>query len=195
MKLFKDQYNITLEEVSMMFETDNIKVLSKYSILPIKIIKPYHKHFMIIFSEMFNSKEIESLIEDDNTKLRIIHRVYNILTPLYWLLLNYRFVSSEKKKLFKDKYKEIMGRDYNSDEDLKLIIGEIKRLKEKLTDFNNIPQKVIKNQKVSFEEVITYTENVLERTIDRRMKLFQFKREYDLAVKKAKQQERKHGRY
>ena len=188
MRWFKDKYQITLDEVSLMLERDDRRLLCRSRWVPGWALNRYYSRFMLEFSELFNASEVSQLIDDDIMRLKIINRVNNILHPLYMGLL-----ISDKPE-FKQIFYDTIGKTYNSKEDLKLIIREIERLKDKIREMGS-PEDQPKG-KLSFEEVITYVEMVLERSIDREMKLYQFKYQYDLAIKRSREWEKmkaKHG--
>jgi hypothetical protein len=176
--IFKTKYDLSLNEVSRMFETNDITILCKYRFIPARFALIRFSQFMVEFSEMFNRDEVNELLVDDIQRLKITNRVYNILAAMYQGLL----MTGDQR--FKDLYKETFGRDYNSLADLKVIISEIDRLKGKLKELGS-PTKIQGKGTISFEQIITYVEMILDRSIDREMKLYQFKYQYDLAVKRA----------
>lgn len=184
MKLFKTKYDITLDEVSLMYETGDTRILCKRRWIPAWMVNRYYQRFNLEFSELFNANEVSQLIDDDIMRLKIINRVNNILHPLYMGLL-----ISDKPE-FRQIYYDMFGRTYNEKDGLKAIIREIERLKGKMKEMGMAGEAVQSGQKRSFEEVITYVEAVLERSLDRDMKLYQFKHQYDLAVRRAMEYEK-----
>lgn len=188
--ILHNKYTITLNRCSQMFETLDTSLLLRFGWLPKFLITPRFEKFMIEFNELFNSKEIDSFYEDSFLKLKIFNKVNNLLPALY-----YGLVISDNKT-FLDTFKEMYGKDYEGFNDLELIINEIKRLNIKAKDMFYEEEKKEKRETLSLEKLITNTEAVLERSIDRTTKLFQFKHQYDLAVQRAKEFEKlknKHG--
>lgn len=181
MKLFKTKYDITLNEVSLMFETSNPHLLCLKKYIPDFLIARAFERFMVEFTEMFDQDEISNILTDDITKLKITNRIYNLYRPLYHMLL----ISNDQR--FKDIYKKQFGRDYNGLKDLKVIISEIERLKGKYKELGTAQEKLQGREMMSFEKIITTVEMILGRNIPGDLKLYQFKERYDLAVKRAKE--------
>lgn len=186
--MIKDKYTLSIQDVSVIFEKDSPRLISTVW-LPGFILRRYYARFLMEFSEMFNGHQMESLLSDDIYRLKIINRVNNILFPMYQGLALELFISREIPE-FRKMYEEVMGRKYNGKEDLKAIIKEIERLKSKLAEVPAAEMVVSKNKKLSFEQVIANTEVILDRSLDRNMKLFQFKKQYDLAIARAKEYEK-----
>lgn len=184
MRFIKSKYELTLNEVSLLFETGKLSILKRSKYVPSFILKRGFEKFSVEFAEMFNREQVNQLIEDDIIKLKIINEVNNILMPLYMGLL------ISENPGFRKVYEAKFGRPYQKTEDLKIIIMEIDRLKHKITEFSHPEKKVKDAKKLFFEEVITYVETLMERNIDREMKLYQFKFQYDLAVKRAAEMEK-----
>ena len=184
MKWVKTKYDLSLNEVSLMFEKEDISILKAKRYVPGWILTAGYAKFMLQFSEMFNAQEVNQLFEGDVMRLKIVNRFNNVLAGLYHGLM----LTDDDR--FKAIYKEMFHRDYNGLQDLKVIISEMERLKGKYKELLTPEKKVQEGGKLSFEQVITYVEMVLERAIDREMKLYQFKFQYDLSVKRAKEFEK-----
>lgn len=179
MKLTKDKYSLTLNEVSRMFETGDFKILKRFKIVPAFLLVRQYERFSLEFSEMFNRDLMSQVFEDDVFKLKIINLATNLLPVLYTGLL------SSDHPYFRELYKERYGKEYESLADLKSIIAEIEKLGMRLKTIPSPVAQVEAKGAMKFEEVITYVEMILERSIDRNMKLYQFVYQYKLAVKRA----------
>ena len=84
-------------------------------------------------------------------------------------------------------FRERYGKEYEGLEDLKSIIAEIEKLGMRLKTMYS-PVEVIEQKKtMKFEEVVTHVEMIMERSIDREMKLYQFVYQFKLAVKRAEE--------
>ncbi len=71
-------------------------------------------------------------------------------------------------------------------EDLKIILAEIEKLGGHLKAIPEVkPQE--SEKALRFEEVVAMVEMILERSLDRNMKLYQFQYQYKLAVKRAEE--------
>lgn len=184
MKLYKNRYTLTIQDVSELFETENPRLLCRCW-LPGFLVRRIYTRFLVEFAEMFNGREVQGLIMDDIYRLKIMNRVNNILWPMSMIIL-----LNDTHPDFRKMYEEIMGRPYRSRDDIKLIIKEIERLKSKLEEAGSPMDKVQASSKLSFEQVIAHTEVMLDRSLDRNMKLYQFKKQYDLAIARAREYER-----
>jgi hypothetical protein len=137
---------------------------------------------MTDFNEMFNEQEINNIIEDNVFRLMLLSDVDNILPALYIGL------TMSDDIFFKNYYLVRYGREYKNKADLSIIVEEQDRLLAKL---RNLPQRT-RTEGISFEELIAYTEALLDhKSIDRGIKLYQFKYQFDLAVARAKALENK----
>ncbi len=183
MKLLRDKYSLTLSEVSIMFETNDMSVLKTRRWVPRWALRHHFRRFMLEFSELFNPAEVEEMVTADLMRLRITNRVNNLLHPLYMGLL------LSDRKDFRDLYFELFGKKYNGKEDLKVILSEIDRMRSKMSEYTQAGTART-GAAVAFEDVITYVEVVLERSLPRDMLLFQFKHQYDLAVLRARELEK-----
>ena len=185
MKWVKSKYELTIREVSLMFETEDPRIISRWRWVPAFILNRYYAKFLLDFSEMFNAREVNNLIGEDIYRLKLINRANNILYPVYiGLMLN------DSHPEFRRIFEDVMGRKYNSKDDLKLIIKEIERLKSKLAEAGTAQDRVQGSEKMSFESVVANTEMMLERSLPRDMRLWEFKKQYDLAIARARELEK-----
>lgn len=191
MKLIRGKYDLTLNEVSRMFETSDFSALKRFRWLPAFIALKQYERFSMEFAGMFNKDTLNNLIDNDVLRLRIEHIILNVLPVLTAGLMtgDPRFASAFKKRY---------NRDYTGTaDDLELIKGEIEKLTGRYKSL--VPASQIVEEKgkgsLKFEEIITYTEMILERSIDRNMKLYQFEYQYKLAVRKAEELQKMNQKY
>jgi hypothetical protein len=182
--IFKNKYDLSLNDVSLLFERNDLSILKLSKFIPWFLVRKYYAAFILEFTDMFNPKEVSELIDQDMIRFKIANRVTLVLYPLYIGLM------LSNAEGFKKIYKDMFGRPYNGIEDLKVIVNEIDRLKGKIKEMGTPEQMTQGRGKVSFEEVIIYVEAILDRGMDRNMKLYQFKFQYDLAIKRAKELEK-----
>jgi hypothetical protein len=164
-----------------MFETGDFKLLKRWRWVPDFLIASQYAKFSLEFSEMFNRETINQVFDDDVFKLKIINLATNLLPVLYTGLM------TTGHPYFKEVYKQRYGKDYEGLPDLKAIIAEIEKLGMRLKTMPSPVQVIEQKGAMKFEEVITYVEMILERSIDREMKLYQFTYQYKLAVKRAEE--------
>ena len=188
MKWFKDKYTISLNEVSLLFERGDLSILKRVRWVPARLLRGHYERFALEFSELFNQEIVNALFTDDLMRVKIMNRANIFLPSLYHALwfIDFGQVKNDNARYYLDLYREMYGRDYQGLKDLEPILNEIKRLHGKYKELAS-PEKVIENKgKMSFEQVITMVEMILERSINREMKLYQFVYQYDLAIKRAK---------
>jgi len=181
MKLFKDKYTLTLNEVSRMFETNDFSILKRFGFVPDFLLLRHYQRFSLEFAEMFNQSTVNELFIDDVMRLKIINLSTNFLPLIYFGLM------SSNEPYFREVFRERYGKEYEGLEDLKSIIAEIEKLGMRLKTMYS-PVEVIEQKKtMKFEEVVTHVEMIMERSIDREMKLYQFVYQFKLAVKRAEE--------
>lgn len=160
-----------------MFETDDITLISRVR-LPKFLIRWQYTRFMRTFDEMFSGGEVSKELKEESSKIALYNKIKNIL-PLLYLGLLY-----EETEYQKELFKHYFGKDFEKGEDLMLIKNEIGRLSKRFKVM--YPEKEVQSGGLTLEELIVSTESILDRTIDRGLRLYQFKTYYDLAIKKVK---------
>lgn len=184
MKWTKTRYDLTLNEVSRMLELNDYTVLKRFAWVPPWVLRRAMDRFAFDLSEMFNTQQIEGLLSSDIMRLKIANRANVLLPALYYGLL----LTGDDR--FIEMFRQMYGRDPKSVTDLDVIIKEIKRLGGKLRELDSLIKDDPGGRRHSFEEIITTVEAILERNIDRSMRLYQFKYQFDLSVKRAKELEK-----
>jgi hypothetical protein len=189
------KYTISLDRLSAMFETGNPRLLKRSRLVPDFIAREAYRRFMFQFNELFNAQEVESALSSDIMKAKIANKINVLLPALYHGLMLAKMYGIEDKytKDFRDEFRKMYNREFRDLSDLDFILQEIKRLGGKMKElYAVLAQPVQQARKISFEEIIAATEMILERPIDRSMKLYQFKYQYDLAMKRAREMDRQH---
>ena len=170
-KLFYNIYTMNLGRCSLLFETKNIRLICKIWLPKMLTIKAYNR-FMLEFSEYFNKRSLDQITNSRAMKLFLYNRVNNLYPSLYnWLLL---MPDKEAKEFFR----ELFLKDYENAEDLYLIKNEIKRLSKKLKALLIEP---VKETETKFSDIIANVQMITGATIDRKMKLYEFKSYFDKA--------------
>lgn len=181
MKLFKDKYTLTLDEVSQMFETNDLSILKRYRFIPDFLLIKQYRLFSLEFAAMFNQQMISELMTDDIMRLKIINLAQNLLPTMYTGLL------STNESYFKEWFKSHYGKEYTGVSDLKMIITEMEKLQQKFKEIASPVEAIEKKEGMKFEAVVNYVEVILEMPIPRGMKLYQFKEKYNTAILRAQE--------
>lgn len=194
MRLFKDKYDLTLDEVSLMFEKQQTSVLKRFRWLPDWLTRFYYDRFALQFNEQFNGDLINKMLDVDIMKLKLVNLLNNFLPTLYQgLMATNEDPDSEAGIYFRQLYRKRYAREYNGMEDLKMITADMKKLGIKLREIvTDQPKR--SGEGMLFEDVIAHVEAILERSIPRDMKLYQFSKQYELALQRAKTLEQ-YGRH
>lgn len=183
--IFYNTYNISIDKCSRLFEEDNPKLICRIP-LPKKIAQIGFERFKYKFFELFNQKEIDSLLYSDVIRLKLHNKAANVLPILYKALemvITYDLNDKTAKK-FKQQFKDLYGKYPECKEDLKAISNQIRKMSSKLKELE--PKQQNNDAEFSFENLIGYVEMVLNRNLDRNLPLYAFKKRYDEAIQKAK---------
>ena len=161
-------YKLTVEQVEYFLDSKDLSVFSGW----FKRAKSIR--FLNEFSQMFNNRAMLSDFQNDVMRLRLFNKI-NELRAMYNALQYSEAPNSQErfKELFKNDFKP-------TDENFKLINDKAEFFINKL---KSIPDKG-KKEGLSFSEIVAMVENSRGIPIDRNMKLFQFKRIYDIELKK-----------
>jgi len=183
MKLFYTTYTMTLERCSLLFETGNHNYLKRGQFPTTKkqLEKQYVK-FQESFSKLFNQQAFKAMEEDTGYLIYLWNKSENLLNALKKGLLFCE--DPELKKALIEIYVDEFGHEPTNAKDYIKIDKRIEQLRSKLKTAQSQqekPKTETKNQ--SFESLIANVGFILKKNIDRNMKLFQFKSEYEIAVK------------
>jgi len=89
-------------------------------------------------------------------------------------------ITSCEGKKSKELFKAVFGKEYESKDDLKLIINEANRLNDKMS----ILERPKTGQSMTFSQLVTMIETIRNLPIDRKLKLFEFKNIYETELSK-----------
>ena len=156
-------YRLSIRDVSRYFETGK---LFKF--------KLQENQFLNQYNRLFNSNEIKSHFNRDIQRLRLFNK-FNLLRAVY-----NSFLSGAECVNSKEVFKETFGREWEfTDENFELLRKKAKFFSDKLKD---VPVK--QEEGITFSELIAMVENSRGIQIDRKMKLFEFHKIYELELKK-----------
>jgi hypothetical protein len=131
---------------------------------------------MKVFDEMFSGQEISKAVKEESTQIAAYNKIKNILPILYLGLLY------EETPYMKELYLHLFGKEFKTGEDLLIIQSEIKRLTKR---YKLMYKEKPMQEGSTLEELIIGVEMLLDRTIDRELKLYQFKTYHEMALKQA----------
>jgi hypothetical protein len=119
---------------------------------------------MIEVNETLNKSALEKEIETGIFKTKLFNKAFN----LYPALVDLSSITWDKKHL--DLIYEITGYRLEKLDDREILVSETKRLQDKFREIRPVKER----EGVSFFEVIISVESILNRNIDRSIKLFEF---------------------
>lgn len=173
--------------MSELLDSGNIHLLVISGFVINTKLKTEYSKFMTSYNELFSGKEIIKYQEEMLQKLYYFNKI-NMLELLY-----YGLQFSLTKEYVAD-FKEIFRTEPKSISDLGRIEKEIKRYDGLLSDVSSAKKKTDEKE-VKFAESIAAVESVLEYAIDRNISVYQFKFQYDLALKKIREITNKTNRH
>lgn len=197
MQLFHNKYSITIGRLSEMIDTQNPRLVCVHSRhLPKAAVKRAYMRFIADYEQMFAGSS-SVMHRAETQKVLMWHKVETILPLLYQGLL---YTPNE---YFLSVYEEFFGDAPNIEDNeqmvaaLKKVLREKERLRAYYRERFETPQKQkeITDEGITFEDIIINTELVLEKPLSRELKLYQFKKYFDLALEIArKRKNENHGR-
>lgn len=176
-------HTITIDRASLYFETQDAGYLSRFPFLWRFGVRG-EARFIEQFNEMFSKRHQNALADNDDMKRILFNKAFNFLPALHegikvaLNVKNQKKVRGVLKSLF-SMYEGEFGKKFESIKDLERIEREINRLRRKLRGFN-IKKEAPK--KFDLEEIVVNTELIIGQQIDRRLKLYQFKKYFDRAA-------------
>lgn len=161
-------YKLSVRQVSLIFEVKNLKCFGLFGRL-----KKF-KSFIVEYDKMFNNKSDKNFdVELFRSKLYTKHLKFN---AMYDSLLYCQGKNAKKEFL------EMFGYEYNGVDDLNRIVKKNSFILDKLKML--MPVETKKQDGITFTQAVAYVEGSKELSIDRNMKLFEFKILYDIELKK-----------
>lgn len=180
-------HTFSISQMSELLDSGNIHLLVISGFVINTKLKTEYSKFMTSYNELFSGKEIIKYQEEMLQKLYYFNKI-NMLELLY-----YGLQFSLTKEYVAD-FKEIFRTEPKSISDLGRIEKEIKRYDGLLSDVSSAKKKTDEKE-VKFAESIAAVESVLEYAIDRNISVYQFKFQYDLALKKIREITNKTNRH
>ena len=172
--------------MSELLDSGNKEIIIKEGKINKVELEKEYADFMVAYNELFSGKEIIKKQEEALQKLYYFNKI-NMLELLYYGL---RF--SLTKEYVED-FKAIFRIEPKSLKDLGKIEKEIKRYSGLLSSID--VKKKTDDKEIKFAESIAAVESVLGYTIDRNISVYQFKFQYDLALKRIREITNKTNRY
>lgn len=162
-------YKLTIEDVSIIFESNDLSCFglffrgSKFN----QFIKEYDSLFNKGASEkQFNANLFLMKMYVKQLKLR----------AMYDALINSDGVNSRAE------YLEMFGKEFEGIEDIKRIVKENERLSDKIKIMSqNTPEK---KESITFNQLVIVVESSRNIPINRKTKLYEFKKMYDIELEK-----------
>lgn len=159
-------YTMSLDRMSLLIETQDKSLVSRF-FLPVTE-KAYIK-FNQSVDKLFNSGKADEQLNNSNQKIIW----FNMITMIEAIIIAAYVDSKPIKEYYLDNYDIKWGGDY------KLIQSDLKKYRMLLKE----PEKTTVKEEQSFEEIVSGVEKTLGYQIDRSIKLYQFKSQYNLALK------------
>ena len=185
MKLTHDKYTITLRRLTMLTEQGRINLVKRYWFCPWFIRNRGYKQLMQQVSIIFGNKEDKEALESHALWLGL-NRDRLILDGLK-MAVKYKYNDASTKEF----YNRVVRRDLPDKKTALHIIdtkieGAIKRMNAIAYQMrNNKDEKT--NKGITLNEIIERIESIIERPIDRELRLFEFEAKYKEALNKVKQ--------
>lgn len=178
--MFHNRHTISIGRLAILLDNKDINLVKRWNIpLPKKIIRKAYDRLLLEVGETLNKTAFEKEIESGVLKIKMFNKAFN----LYPAMVDLCSITWDKEHL--DKIKEITGIELKRIEDRQALINETKRLQDKYKELN-VSQP---SEGVSFAQVIISTEIVLDFSISRDIKLFEFQYYMKAASDKIKQME------
>ena len=159
-------YKLTVEEVSLIFEANYRKC---FGILIARNLNQFIQEYNQLFNHQNNN------LGNDFLRLRLYTKHLKLLA-IYDSLLYAQGENALKE------FKTMFGEDYKKPEQLKFVTDENMRILDKLRMLQPFEKK--NGKSLSFGDLLLLVETSRGMAIDRKMKLWEFKKMYDLELKK-----------
>lgn len=180
--MFHTKYTITLNHMSLMLELNDASMLCRIPNIPARMARRRFAKFMAQYEADFAGSD-NLRFRQEIARTMAWHKIKNILPLLYTGLL---YNPSEYNQSIFEHYFGYIP-EVGDAVPLMRITDEIDRLSKRFKEMYN--REAPEQQKsVSFEDIVLSVETILDRPIDRSLKLFQFKKYYDLSLQRLKDQ-------
>jgi hypothetical protein len=145
-----------------------------------KSIEKAYVGFMDTFNELFDPRDGRRILQQEALRLMLFNKINVLLPTLYWSL------KYKPSKELHDEFKEYFGKDPKGAEDLYLIVNEIRKLTNRFKLLYLNKEKDDKEEEsgpFQLEALITSIETIIERPLDRNLKVYQLRPYNQLAIK------------
>jgi len=181
-----DKFTITLERFGRMIDSKENRFACKYTWMPKFIQQAAFERLSEQFSEMVSKNQIQKVITSKMLEVNLYNKVNSLLPSLYWCL----YIRPEEKHL--QFYYNYFGKECKGEKELQLILNEIKRLASKYKELFGVAKHEDNSAEFNFSFLVGGIEMVLDRVLDRRLKLYELEYFYSKALERSKKNE--HGR-
>jgi hypothetical protein len=170
-------HNIPISRVSLLFETKELRHLSRYW-MPNFLLGLIYKRFEKKYDEFFNPTKNDKLV-DNWYELKLKNLVNNYLPALYYSLVYGS--DTESKRQYKERY----GKEPETTEDLNRIVKDIEKILDQLKVLAFVPEN--KDNSITFSKLVALIENSRGVPVERSMTLWDFKQIHDIEIEKWQQ--------
>lgn len=178
--MFHTRHTISIGRLAILLDNKDINLVKRWNIpMPKKLIQRAYEKLIVEVGETLNKSALEKEIESGVLKIKMYNKAYN----LYPAMVDLCSISWDAKH--RELIKEITGIELVKLEDREALIAETKRLQDKYKELS----KAQPVEGVSFAHIIISTEVVLDFSISRDIKLFEFQYYMKAASDKIKQME------
>lgn len=162
-------------------DTADIRLVNRTKLpLPGFMLRKAYFKLLHEVSESINKTGIEQELQGGILRAKTFNKAYNLYPALVTLV----GITWDKQHL--DTIKELTGLELKKLEDREFLINEMKRLQDKYKELI----KTERSEGVSFAQIIVSTEIILEMSISRDIKLYEFQYYMKAASEKIKQLEK-----
>ncbi len=165
-------YKLTIEQVALIFENKD------YSCFGLFFRQRKLSRFLDEYNRLFNKGA-------GNKELSLQFTVFKMYTKQMKLRAMYdSLIYSETAENAKKEYKLLFGKDYEGVDDLNKLVSEANRLTEKIKLLERPQKETEDKNSIGFAQLVVIVESSRGIPIDRKIKLFEFKKMYEIELEK-----------
>ena len=166
-------YKLTIEQVALIFENHD------YSCFGLFFRKRKLSRFIDEYNRLFNK-------ESGSKELSLQYTIFKMYTKQMKLRAMYdSLVYSETAENAKREYFLLFGKQYEGIEDLNKLVSEANRLTDKIKLLERPPKNEHENKNsIGFAQLVVIVESSRGVHIERKTKLFEFKKMYEIELEK-----------
>lgn len=185
MKLTHDKYTITLRRLTMLTEQGRINLVKRYWFCPWSTRNRGYKELMQQVSVIFGNKKDKEALEAYELWLSF-NRDELILEGLK-LAVKYQYEYRRTELFYKQVIRRSMPAKMQAINIIDSKINACSKKKNKIEDNQTTEQTNNDSKSFTLNEIIERIESIIERPIDRELRLFEFEAKYKEALNKVKQ--------